>query len=1082
MPKTFSTELDFERDFVNVLHREKGWDGKILRYPTEDQLIENWRLILSSMNRDQDRLNGCDLTNTEMQQILDQVNRCESPAQVNRFINGGSIVVTRDNENDTLHLGKEVSLRIYSRTEIANGRSYYQIAEQPLFTQRKNVLPHRRGDVLLLINGMPVIHVELKASGVDVSQAVHQMEKYAHEGIYDTGIFSLVQVFVAMNPDETLYFANPGREGLDDDGYFNDDYMFHWGDFNNEHIDNWKQICEELLSIPMAHKMIGFYTVADSGDGILKVLRSYQYHAVSAIERTVAHCDWGSIHPMGGFIAHTTGSGKTMTSFKAAQLVAANRRIEKPVDKVVFLVDRIELGNQSLLEYRNFADETETVNATDNTAALVALLKSDYSRDTLIVTSIQKLSRADSDDNAPLATPEEMERINKKRIVIIVDECHRSTFGDMMGAIRLTFPHALLFGFTGTPIYKENAKKQSTTADVFGNQLHAYTMADGLRDGNVLGFDLVKAETYDDYDLRKAVALQHAKASSEVEAIKDPNKAKIFYHYMNDVPMADSTSEGTGKTVRGIESFVGNAQYDRKEHREAVKEDIKRHWAMLSHAGEFHAILATSSISEAIEYYRLLKHDLKVTAVFDPSIDNNGGHAFKEDGLVEIVEDYTSRFGGHFTMSNYGSFKKDVASRLAHKDAYKHIDHSPEKQLDMVIVVDQMLTGFDSKWVNTLYLDKVIEYERIIQAFSRTNRVFGPEKPFGNIRYYRKPHTMEKNIAVAIKMYSGERPFQPFVQKLDKNIEAMNAVYADVKCLFEEAGVEHFEHNPSDMAARAKFAQLFQKLNNHLEAAKVQGFHWEELRYWFDSEGQLMEKPLHKAYSYSKTDNFHCYALDFDETTYLILAKRYKELFESGGPNPPEVPFQIDSHLTAIDTGRIDTDYMESKFRKWLKSLSQGSVSPEEVTQNLNELHAEFGRLSVVDQGYAQTLIQDIQAGEAEMHPGWTMRDYLNAYKTGTEEGNISRLVEVTGIDEERLRELMRLHLTRGNLNAHGHFDELRATVNLGVARDYFIKATGVHLSDRVVNRYIDTLLRDFLIRGGFDVDEYAQALAKGQA
>lgn len=1082
MAKTFSTELDFEHDFVNVLHREKGWDGKILRFPTEEALIENWRIILSNMNCDQDRLNGCELTSTEMQQVLDQVNRCESPAQANRFINGGSIAITRDNESDMLHLGKEVSLRIYNRTEIANGRSYYQIAEQPIFTQRKNVLPRRRGDVLLLINGMPVIHVELKASGVDVSQAVHQIEKYAHEGIYDTGIFSLVQVFVAMNPDETLYFANPGRDGLDDDGYFNDDYMFHWGDFNNEHIDGWKQICEELLSIPMAHKMIGFYTVADNGDGILKVLRSYQYHAVSAIERTVAHCDWGSLHPMGGFIAHTTGSGKTMTSFKAAQLVAANRRIEKPVDKVLFLVDRIELGNQSLMEYRNFADETETVNATDSTADLVALLKSDHSRDALIVTSIQKLSRADSDDDAPLATPDEMARINNKRIVIIVDECHRSTFGDMMGAIRLTFPHALLFGFTGTPIYKENAKKQSTTADVFGDQLHAYTMADGLRDGNVLGFDLVKVETYDDYELRRAVALQHAKASSEIEAIKDPRKAKVFYHYMNDVPMADSISEKTGKIIHGIESYVGRAQYDREEHRDAVVEDVKRHWVMLSRGGKFHAILATSSIAEAIEYYRLLKHALKVTAVFDPSVDNTGGQAFKEDGLVEVVEDYVARYGGRFTMSNYDSFKKDVASRLAHKDAYKHIEHSPEKQLDLVIVVDQMLTGFDSKWVNTLYLDKVIEYERVIQAFSRTNRVFGPEKPFGNIRYYRKPHTMEKNIAAAIKMYSGERPFLLFVQKLDKNIEAMNDVYADIKRLFEESGVEHFEHNPADMAARAKFAQLFQTLNKHLEAAKVQGFHWGELQYWFDSEGQLIEKPLHKAYDYPKTEDAHCFPLAFDETTYLILAKRYKELFEPGGPNPPEIPFQIDSHLTAIDTGRIDTDYMESKFRKWLKSLSQDDVAPEEVARNLNELHAEFGRLSVTDQAYAQTLIQDIQAGEAELHPGWTMRDYLNAYKKGTEEGNIARLVEVAGVDEGLLREMLRLHLTRGNLNAHGRFDELRRTADLACARAYFMEVADHPLRDRVVNRYVDSLLRDFLIRGGFDVDEYAQALVQNQA
>ena len=284
MAKTYGDELEFEDDLVNILRRDKGWTGEPLRYPTENDLVENWRRILTSMNSDMDRLNGTELTKTEMQQILDQVNRCMTPAEVNRLINAGSIAIKRDD-------GHEVSLKIYDRKQIANGESYYQIAEQPIFTTRRNILPDRRGDVLLLINGMPVIHIELKSSGVDVSQAVHQIEKYAHEGIFDSGIFSMVQIFLAMNPSETLYFANPGRDGLDADGYFNTDYMFHWADFNNEHQNDWKLIAENLLSIPMAHKMVGFYTVADDGDGILKVLRSYQYHAVSAIELNQSDAD-----------------------------------------------------------------------------------------------------------------------------------------------------------------------------------------------------------------------------------------------------------------------------------------------------------------------------------------------------------------------------------------------------------------------------------------------------------------------------------------------------------------------------------------------------------------------------------------------------------------------------------------------------------------------------------------------------------------------------------------------------------------------------------------------------------------------
>lgn len=1066
MAKTYSDELEFEDDLVNILRRDKGWTGEPLRYPTENDLVENWRRILTSMNSDMDRLNGTELTKTEMQQILDQVNRCMTPAEVNRLINAGSIAIKRDD-------GHEVSLKIYDRKQIANGESYYQIAEQPIFTTRRNVLPERRADVLLLINGMPVIHIELKASGIDVSQAVHQIEKYAHEGIFDNGIFSMVQIFLAMNPGETLYFANPGRDGLDADGYFNTDYMFHWADFNNEHQNDWKLIAENLLSIPMAHKMVGFYTVADDGDGILKVLRSYQYHAVSAIERRTVHCDWMAPHPLGGFIAHTTGSGKTMTSFKAAQLISAN----KQAHKVIFLVDRIDLGTQSLGEYRDFANETETVNDTEDTATLVSLLESDDARDTLIVTSIQKLSRADTDGDEPLASPAQLDRINKKHIVIIVDECHRSTFGNMMSAIKLTFPHALLFGFTGTPIYKENAKKQSTTADVFGNQLHAYLMADGLRDGNVLGFDLVKVLTYDDFDLRRAVALEKAKAATENEAISDKRKAKIYYRYMNDVPMADTVDGESGKTVHGIEWYVGREQYDRDEHREAVVKDMLDHWVTLSRGSMFHAILATSSIAEAIEYYRLIKREkpsLRATVVVDPNIDNTGGQAFKEDGLAEVIEDYNDLFGKTFTMSTHAGFKKDVIKRLAHKKPYLHIDRDPLKQLNLVIVVDQLLTGFDSKWVNTLYLDKVLEYERVIQAFSRTNRVFGPEKPFGNIRYYRKPHTMQANIDAAIKMYSGERPFELFVQKLDKNIEAMNATFLLIDKVFEEAGISNFLENPKDMAAQKEFAKLFQTLNKHLEAAQVQGFHWDQLEYWFDAEGQLLEMPLYQEHT-PRVDNVSSAKLCFNETTYLVLAQRYKELFEGNGSGGEEVPFEIDSHLTAIDTGHIDTVYMESKFKKWLKSLDQQGVSPEEVERNLNELHAEFGKLSSVDQGYAQTLIQDIQAGDAELHTGWTLRDYINEYRRGTEEGNVARLVEATGVDDRLLREMLRLHLTEGNLNAHGRFDELRASSDLDKARTFFASVAGHSLRDRYVYRLLDNLLRDFLIQGGFDVDEHAR-------
>ena len=471
----FENEAAFEAALINLLTEKYGWEPEILRYKTEEDLIQNWKQILFENNRDIDRLNDVPLTDGEMQQILDQITRLRTPLKLNGFINGKTVAIKRDNPADTLHFGKEVSLKIYDQREIAAGQSRYQIAQQPVFKARSAVLPNRRGDFMLLINGMPLIHCELKRSGVDVSQACYQIEKYAHESVF-SGLFSLVQIFIAMQPDETVYFANPGPDGV-----FNKDFYFHWADFNNEPLNNWKDIAQYLLSIPMAHQLIGFYTVADNTDGILKVMRSYQYYAASRITGRVAMRRWADKDQRGGYIWHTTGSGKTLTSFKSAQLIAGSN----DADKVVFLMDRVELGSQSLMEYRGFADDASSIQDTEDTNVLVAKLKSNDPADTLIVTSIQKMSRIEENSSY---NAHDIELIRDKRIVFIVDEAHRDVFGEMMHTIKETFPNAMFFGFTGTPIDEENGKI-GTTSDVFGNELHRYSIADGIRDKNVLGFD-----------------------------------------------------------------------------------------------------------------------------------------------------------------------------------------------------------------------------------------------------------------------------------------------------------------------------------------------------------------------------------------------------------------------------------------------------------------------------------------------------------------------------------------------------------------------------------------------------------------
>ncbi len=1040
----YTSEAKFEEALILELSK-KGWEKEVIKYPTEEDLFDNWAKILFDNNRDIDRLNDAPLTNGEMQQILEQIIELKTPLKLNGFINGKTVAITRDNPDDMLHFGKEVSLKIYDRQEIAAGQSRYQIVQQPQFKSKSKILNNRRGDLVLLINGMPVIHIELKKSGIPVSQAYNQIEKYAHEGVF-TGIFSLIQVFVAMQPEETKYFANPGPDGI-----FNKQFYFNWANFNNEPLNNWKDIASTLLSIPMAHQLIGYYTVADDSDGVLKVMRSYQYYAANAISDKVSKVHWKNKDILGGYIWHTTGSGKTMTSFKSAQLIANS----KDADKVIFLMDRIELGTQSLREYKGFAGDNEDVQATENTGVLITKLKSDDPANTLIVTSIQKMSNINEEEGA-LKT-QDIEVMNSKRIVFIIDEAHRSTFGDMLRIIKDTFPSAMFFGFTGTPIQDENQKKMNTTSTVFGNELHRYSIADGIRDKNVLGFDPYKIMTYRDKDLRKAVALEKAKAKDEKEALADPKKKKVFNKFMKDVNMAGSIN-GTGKYIPGIEDYIPTSQYELAQHRDTVVEDILDNWMVLSQNSKFHAIFATSSIPEAIAYYRIIKEanpDLKTTALFDPNIDNGGGVQFKSDGLEEIIKDYNVLYEQDFTFATHTKFKKDIAARLAHKDPYSRIHKTPEKQLDILIVVDQMLTGFDSKWVNTLYMDKLIEYENLIQAFSRTNRLFGPDKPFGTIRYYRKPHTMERHINQAVKLYSGDKPIGLFADRLESNLKEINSIFTDIADLFESAGIENFEKLPDDPSERGEFAKLFKELNQYLEAAKIQGFKWNILKYDF---GKGKDKTTVE--------------LSLNENIYLTLVQRYKELSGGGGGGgSADVPYDIDTYLTEIDTGKIDADFMNSRFEKYLKTLKQEGADSEQVQKTLDELHKSFASLSQDEQKYANIFIHDVQSGNISIDPTKSFREYVTEYQFNAKNQEIYNISQILGLDEDKLRNMMNTSITESNINEYGRFDELKGSVDKAKAKVFFEKQEGIKIPPFKVNIRVHNLLKEFIISGGFKVE-----------
>ena len=1022
---TFDKEDDFENAFITLL-KSCGWEKEVIKYPTENDLIKNWANILYNNNRDKDKLGDYPLTETEMAQIIEQITTLRTPFSLNSFINGGTVAIKRDNPDDKLHLGKEVSLHIYDRHEIAGGKSRYQIVEQPKFAAPSSIFPARRGDVMLLINGMPVFHIELKKSGIPLSKACNQIKKYSEQGIF-TGLFSLVQIFIAMTPEDTVYYTNPGI-----DGKFNEDFYFHWANFDNAPIKNWYEFTQNLLYIPMAHQLIGFYTVADSKDGILKVLRSYQYYAVSAISNVVAQNKWDEKKQRGGYIWHTTGSGKTLTSFKAADLIAKSQ----DADKVVFLVDRKELDEQSYKHYQDFADDENDIQKTESTDILRGKLLSNSSFDTLIVTSIQKMCRIFEDGSRRMQR--DIEKINDKRIVFIVDECHRDTFGDMMSVVKETFPNALFFGFSGTPIQEENAKKGCTSADVFGNELHRYTIGDGIRDKNVLAFDPYMVETFKSKDLRRQVALEKAHAKTQEEAISDKSKSKTYYYYLNDVPMIS------------IEKEIPSSQYKTDEHINAVVKNIVDEYADRSHGRKFHSIFATSSIPEAIVYYRLLKKaapHLNITVLVDPSDNNTPTSYEKMVGLAEVIEDYNALFNQTYSIPTYGKMKTDVSLRLSHEGPYKGIEKTPEKQVDILIVVNQMLTGFDSKWVNVLYLDKIMQQETIIQAFSRTNRIFGEDKPVGTIYYYRYPYTMKANIEEAVKIYAGDKAFMVFVDKLDKNLKLFNDTYLEIKHLFESEGIADFMHLPEDMSVKAKFALLFNTLSKLLEMIKVQGFTWKKA-----AKGE--------------------FSVDITEEIYYILLQRYKELIVPPvGPGPDEEPpYDISSYITEIGTGKIDADYINSRFEKYLKLKNRTGESQEIVASALQEVYKSFAMLSEEEQKYANIFIKDVQMGNVEPEEHKTMKDYIAEYMRRAKDDQIFRFAEQFGLDDTLLREMMSLHLNEENINEFGRFDKLKASANMDKVKEYFETSTGEKLSIFKARSKFDNLLRHFIISNGFDL------------
>lgn len=633
------------------------------------QLKDNFRKILNE--RHIDKLNNEPLTDREFERLMTQINGKSvfESAQILR----DKFVLKRDDET-------EVYLEFFNTKKWCQNK--FQVTNQIAVNDKYK----GRYDVTLLINGLPILQMELKRSGIAISEAFNQVERYRRHNY--TGLFRYVQLFVISNGQETRYYANSDKE-------IYKSHMFYWSDVENNRINQLKDFMDDFLEPCHMSKMIARYMIVNETDKFLMVMRPYQVYAVEALMNRALETN------NNGYVWHTTGSGKTLTSFKTAQLLSQ----EDGIDKVIFLVDRKDLDGQTLAEFNKF--QKDSVDQTTNTNKLIQQL-ADKSRP-LLITTIQKLA------NVVRRNDKVLERYQTDKVVFIIDECHRSQFGDMHRQIKANFKNAQYFGFTGTPLFEENKSQDGrSTADIFDKCLHTYLIKDAIRDNNVLGFSVEYIQTF-----------KNNVGTENEEYVEDINTEEVW---MNE------------KRIEMV------ARHIYKNHNKKTKDR------------QYSAIFATANIPMAMKYYEVFKKinaeeaaagrkplNIATISTYQTNEDMRDGEVTEhsKDLIANAIEDYNQLFDTNFNLETFDNYFKDVSNRV--KKGIKN------EKIDILIVVNMFLTGFDSKVLNTLYVDKNLQYHGLIQAYSRTNRVEKITKPYGNIVCYRD---LKKATDDAIMLFS----------------------------------------------------------------------------------------------------------------------------------------------------------------------------------------------------------------------------------------------------------------------------------------------------------------------------------------
>ena len=785
---------------------------------------------------------------------------------------------------------------------------------------------HQRYDVIILINGLPLVQIELKRHSVSPLKAVEQIVHYKQErgNGYTNTLMCFMQLFIVSNGgSDTMYFANNNDEHFQFDTSNNYLPVYRAADHDNHKVVQLFEFSDTMLTKCTLGRLISRYMVLVETEKKILVMRPYQIYAVESIVNCVEQ------NSQNGYIWHTTGSGKTLTSFKASTLLKDNKDIEK----CVFVVDRKDLDKQTRDEFNKFQEGCVEQNA--NTAALVSRLESDDYADKVIVTTIQKLGIAlDPSPNNRFC--QRLQRLRDQRIVFIFDECHRSQFGKNHAAIKSFFPKAQLFGFTGTPIFDENSHMVSvhnqvaeyiTTKDVFQECLHQYTITNAIADNNVLRFNV---QTY-----------CNRNTEGEVDS-KPLTKDQIVEHILNN--------------------------HDK-----------------LTAQRRFNALLATPSIPDAIRYFELFKEEqdkrkqadpdyvpLNITAVFTPPMimrgnseedlpqeeaDNQEHPNENKSALSEIIRQYNTQFGTNFSVELFDEYYRDVQQRIKDQK-YPNKDYAHDNKLDIVIVVEMMLTGFDSKFLNTLYVAKDLKWHGLIQAFSRTNRVLDGTKPYGNIICYRN---LETEMDEAMLLFSGEDKTKgkeywlvdapaKVVEQYQEAISNLQAVMngMDLECKPEEViNIPTGEHTAEFIDAFKDVQRLALKLDQYVDLP-------EELQTAIETA--MPEDTLQQF-----------------RTAYLDLARKAKA--ETTGAQTEYTPEEdnIDYELSLFSSALVDYDYIMRLLARYTDTHFERVHLTRE--QLLNMLSGSVDLMN--EREYLKAFINE----ELQQGSGWSELEIRNRYK-----------------------------------------------------------------------------------------------------